>query len=90
MREISAGGVVVRKQDSVWWMAAIELPVAAKAVSDPGKSSVRNRPSEVLMRRDNLVIGPGKERRHARRRESRRRSAGSNRIGHNHGWKLIR
>jgi 8-oxo-dGTP pyrophosphatase MutT (NUDIX family) len=27
VREISAGGVVVRKRDSEWWMAAIEPPV---------------------------------------------------------------
>ena len=29
VREISAGGVVVRHKDDEWWMAAIELPVAA-------------------------------------------------------------
>ncbi|HTS35541.1 MAG TPA: NUDIX domain-containing protein [Candidatus Solibacter sp.] len=27
IREISAGGVVVRYKDSAWWMAAIELPI---------------------------------------------------------------
>jgi 8-oxo-dGTP pyrophosphatase MutT (NUDIX family) len=26
VREISAGGVVIRNKDGVWWMAAIELP----------------------------------------------------------------
>jgi 8-oxo-dGTP pyrophosphatase MutT (NUDIX family) len=26
LREISAGGVVIRQQDGEWWMAAIELP----------------------------------------------------------------
>jgi 8-oxo-dGTP pyrophosphatase MutT (NUDIX family) len=25
-REISAGGLVIRRQDRVWWLAAIELP----------------------------------------------------------------
>ncbi len=34
VREISAGGVVVRKQDGAWWMAAIELPVEAAAGPD--------------------------------------------------------
>src|SRR5271169_6207892 len=29
VREISAGGVVVRNRDGVWWMAAIEPPAAA-------------------------------------------------------------
>lgn len=28
IREISAGGVVVRKREDGWWMAAIELPVS--------------------------------------------------------------
>jgi 8-oxo-dGTP pyrophosphatase MutT (NUDIX family) len=37
VREISAGGVVVRHKDGEWWMAAIELPVepVAKADSSP-------------------------------------------------------
>src|SRR5579863_279283 len=26
VREISAGGVVIRRRDEAWWMAAIELP----------------------------------------------------------------
>jgi len=33
VREISAGGVVVRNKDGVWWMAAIELPSAPEAAS---------------------------------------------------------
>lgn len=40
VREISAGGVVVRYKDDVWWMAAIELPEAA---DNPGTSSARTR-----------------------------------------------
>jgi 8-oxo-dGTP pyrophosphatase MutT (NUDIX family) len=31
VREISAGGVVVRNQDGEWWMAAIELPSGSPA-----------------------------------------------------------
>jgi ADP-ribose pyrophosphatase YjhB (NUDIX family) len=34
VREISAGGVVVRKKDELWWMAAIELPTAPEATED--------------------------------------------------------
>jgi len=30
LREISAGGVVLRKQEGEWWMAAIELPHEAE------------------------------------------------------------
>jgi 8-oxo-dGTP pyrophosphatase MutT (NUDIX family) len=40
VREISAGGVVVRKRDGVWWMAAIEPPRenAANAGGRPARS----------------------------------------------------
>jgi ADP-ribose pyrophosphatase YjhB (NUDIX family) len=34
VREISAGGVVVRKKDGEWWMAAIELPTEPSAPAD--------------------------------------------------------
>jgi 8-oxo-dGTP pyrophosphatase MutT (NUDIX family) len=34
MREISAGGVVVRRKDEEWWMAAIELPAEPVATPD--------------------------------------------------------
>ena len=47
VREISAGGVVVRQKDGEWWMAAIELPaepkgdadVSAAASADKGKGA---------------------------------------------------
>jgi 8-oxo-dGTP pyrophosphatase MutT (NUDIX family) len=60
MREISAGGVVIRKQDGVWWMAAIELPLASDAVSDPGKPAVRSQPKAVLCLPKGL-IDPGEK-----------------------------
>src|SRR4051812_45481684 len=41
LREISAGGVVIRKKDGVWWMAAIELP-EVKSV-EPGTSKTARR-----------------------------------------------
>jgi 8-oxo-dGTP pyrophosphatase MutT (NUDIX family) len=37
VREISAGGVVVRKKDGEWWMAAIELPTEPDAPADTTK-----------------------------------------------------
>lgn len=37
VREISAGGVVVRQEDGAWWMAAIELPSETKTVPDLSK-----------------------------------------------------
>ena len=39
VREISAGGVVVRNQDGVWWMAAIELPAESNAAARQAKRS---------------------------------------------------
>lgn len=41
MREISAGGVVVRKKEDEWWVAAIELP-AAPEVSASGRHGTRS------------------------------------------------
>ncbi|HEY3974580.1 MAG TPA: NUDIX domain-containing protein [Candidatus Sulfotelmatobacter sp.] len=40
VREISAGGVVIRKKEGGWWMAAIELPSGATAPPDPAVSDV--------------------------------------------------
>ncbi|MGH9495456.1 MAG: NUDIX domain-containing protein [Candidatus Sulfotelmatobacter sp.] len=37
VREISAGGVVVRQKDGEWWMAAIELPGEPAPDSEQGK-----------------------------------------------------
>jgi 8-oxo-dGTP pyrophosphatase MutT (NUDIX family) len=48
MREISAGGVVIRKEAGAWRMAAIELPVASGTPPDPAKRAVRSKPRAVL------------------------------------------
>jgi 8-oxo-dGTP pyrophosphatase MutT (NUDIX family) len=40
VREISAGGVVVRHKDGVWWMAAIELPTDQAPAPEAAKRSV--------------------------------------------------
>src|SRR6201984_2982539 len=45
VREISAGGVVVRNKDGDWWMAAIELP-AAKPAAVPGSEVTPKRRSK--------------------------------------------
>jgi 8-oxo-dGTP pyrophosphatase MutT (NUDIX family) len=60
MREISAGGVVLQKKDGVWWMAAIELPLASNAVSAPSKPAVRSKPKAVLCLPKGL-IDPGEK-----------------------------
>jgi 8-oxo-dGTP pyrophosphatase MutT (NUDIX family) len=42
IREISAGGVVLRNRNAQWWMAAIELPREPRsATSDPAKLVAR-------------------------------------------------
>src|SRR5579864_3175763 len=60
MREISAGGVVIRKEDGVWWVAAIELPVASNAAPGPSKPAVRSKPKAVLCLPKGLV-DPGEK-----------------------------
>src|SRR5438552_11409533 len=60
MREISAGGVVIRKEDGVWWVAAIELPVASDAAPGPGKPAVRSKSKAVLCLPKGL-IDPGEK-----------------------------
>jgi 8-oxo-dGTP pyrophosphatase MutT (NUDIX family) len=57
VREISAGGVVVRQKDGQWWMAAIELPAggpdAPATVDAPAKagSEVTSKPASQRHRR---------------------------------------
>lgn len=53
VRETSAGGVVVRNRDGVWWMAAIELPETPPG--EPGKRSSRQRGKTVLCLPKGLV-----------------------------------
>lgn len=61
VREISAGGVVIRNQEGVWWMAAIELPAAPDA-APPGatKRIARGKTKPVLALPKGLV-DPGEK-----------------------------
>jgi 8-oxo-dGTP pyrophosphatase MutT (NUDIX family) len=71
VREISAGGVVVRKEDGIWWMAAIELPVGAPTKkSAPNKRAVRAKAKAVLCLPKGLV-DPGEKALEAALREVR-------------------
>jgi 8-oxo-dGTP pyrophosphatase MutT (NUDIX family) len=80
LREISAGGVVVRQQDGEWWMAVIELPqekdsslkeVPAKpAAAKPSKRSVRPKTKTVICLPKGLV-DPGEKALDAALREVR-------------------
>jgi 8-oxo-dGTP pyrophosphatase MutT (NUDIX family) len=48
VREISAGGVVIRHKDGVWWMAAIEPPKESGSSSAPSptRSSTHGKPAK--------------------------------------------
>jgi len=70
VREISAGGVVVRHKDGEWWMAAIELPTESSRVPGPGKRPVRTRATPVLCLPKGLV-DPGEKALDAALREVR-------------------
>jgi 8-oxo-dGTP pyrophosphatase MutT (NUDIX family) len=55
VREISAGGVVIRWRDEAWWIAAIEPPGEAQRVpAEPG-ARVERRPKAVLALPKGLV-----------------------------------
>lgn len=70
VREISAGGVVVRNKDGLWWMAAIELPVEASAQPDAKKRTVRLQTKTVVCLPKGLV-DPGEKALDAALREVR-------------------
>src|SRR5579871_1825160 len=70
VREISAGGVVVRYKEGAWWMAAIELPVGSGASAEPGKRAVRAKTKAVLCLPKGLV-DPGEKALEAALREVR-------------------
>jgi 8-oxo-dGTP pyrophosphatase MutT (NUDIX family) len=69
VREISAGGVVVRHKDGEWWMAAIEPP-GEPAAAAPSKGTARSRPKPVLCLPKGLV-DPGEKALDAALREVR-------------------
>jgi 8-oxo-dGTP pyrophosphatase MutT (NUDIX family) len=71
VREISSGGVVLRKKDGSWWMAAIELPTATPAAPpEPAKRAVRPKLKPVLCLPKGLV-DPGEKPLEAALREVR-------------------
>ena len=79
VREISAGGVVLRNKDGEWWMAAIELPAdeapAGGLPAEPAKSAApkhapRKKPKTVLCLPKGLV-DPGEKALEAALREVR-------------------
>jgi 8-oxo-dGTP pyrophosphatase MutT (NUDIX family) len=70
VREISAGGVVVRKRDGEWWMAAIELPVESGTPPVAGKRGTMAKTKAILCLPKGLV-DPGEKALEAALREVR-------------------
>jgi 8-oxo-dGTP pyrophosphatase MutT (NUDIX family) len=73
VREISSGGVVIRKKEGSWWMAAIELPSGAPGtilVPDPTQRAVRPKTKPILCLPKGLV-DPGEKPLEAALREVR-------------------
>jgi len=70
VREISAGGVVVRNADGAWWMAAIELPEPSAATTEARSTRGRPKGKSVLCLPKGLV-DPGEKALEAALREVR-------------------
>ena len=70
LREISAGGVVVRHKDGDWWMAAIEPPTEPDSKPAPTRRAVRPKTKTVLCLPKGLV-DPGEKALEAALREVR-------------------
>jgi 8-oxo-dGTP pyrophosphatase MutT (NUDIX family) len=73
LREISSGGVVIRRKDEAWWMAAIELPSATPATTPAStKRAVRSKPkSKPVLCLPKGLVDPGEKPLEAALREVR-------------------
>lgn len=59
VREISAGGVVIRRREGEWWMAAIELPSESERPTDQsGRAAGRAKPVLALPKG---LVDPGEK-----------------------------
>src|ERR1700686_603898 len=59
MREISAGGVVVRKRQDGWWMGAIELPYESHRSSEQSGTGVKR--SKPVLPLPKGLVDPGEK-----------------------------
>jgi 8-oxo-dGTP pyrophosphatase MutT (NUDIX family) len=75
VREISAGGVVLRKRGGIWWIAAIELPAAAPEASIAVPTAIsgkrRKAKPKVVIALPKGLVDPGEKALEAARREVR-------------------
>jgi 8-oxo-dGTP pyrophosphatase MutT (NUDIX family) len=58
VREISAGGVVIRRREGEWWMAAIEPPLEAGTEGPSGRGVKRAKPVLALPKG---LVDPGEK-----------------------------
>ena len=56
VREISAGGVVVRNKDGDWWMAAIELPTSPAVAAAPADRPDKKRRTRTPRAKNKTVL----------------------------------
>lgn len=66
VREISAGGVVLRKRGGIWWIAAIEPPAAPppsdpEPVTAPVKARRRRAKSKLVLALPKGLVDPGEK-----------------------------
>lgn len=61
VREISAGGVVVRNREGNWWLAAIELPVAQAAKAEQPLGRVPETKSKPVLCLPKGLVDPGEK-----------------------------
>ncbi len=60
VREFSAGGVVLRRKDETWWVAAVELPDSPAETGTDPRRRVARKPKPVLTLPKGL-IDPGEK-----------------------------
>jgi 8-oxo-dGTP pyrophosphatase MutT (NUDIX family) len=60
VREISAGGVVIRRRDGVWWMAAIEPP-GEQATASAGETKVSSTKGKVVLALPKGLVDAGEK-----------------------------
>jgi 8-oxo-dGTP pyrophosphatase MutT (NUDIX family) len=59
IREISAGGVVIRNRDAAWWMAAIEPPIDEERTARV--SSERTKKQKAVLALPKGLVDPGEK-----------------------------